>query len=74
MTQEERDVGFKEKHWIRDTLPASLGDAIRPRIMSFGYNANIWKDTVSGDITDPARGLVGALRHERAEVSNTLGK
>jgi hypothetical protein len=66
----ERNI---ERHWIRDVLPGRLQvRGIFPRIMTYGYNANIWRDQVVGRVTEPAGKLVRLLDAEREQVRDIL--
>ncbi|OJD27088.1 hypothetical protein ACJ73_01528 [Blastomyces percursus] len=51
-----------DKLWLRDFLPSTFPSA---RIMTFGYNANLFADCASGRITDFANNLIAMLAAER---------
>ena len=53
------------KLWLRDFLPQKL--SCRPRIMTFGYNANLKYRTAQGRLSHYADNLLGDLIAERSE-------
>jgi hypothetical protein len=48
--------------WPRDLLPKHFPSA---RIMTFGYNANLWSDTSKGRIAEFSENLLAELIGER---------
>lgn len=48
--------------WIRDLLRSKLPN---PKIMTFGYNANLYTDCAAGRIKDFANNLYSMLEDER---------
>lgn len=48
--------------WIRDLLPRSCSTA---RIMTYGYNANLFSDLASGRIADYADDLLAEIHSHR---------
>ena len=68
--------GIKETCWLRDELPrffqVEAGKALRPRVMSCGYHANIWvKSTIDG-LDAPVLDVVRCLDLERKQVNLVL--
>lgn len=68
--------GIKETCWLRDELPRFFqgqpGKTLRPRVMSYGYNANIWvKSTIDG-LDAPVLDLVRCFDLERKQVDLVL--
>lgn len=64
--------GIKETCWLRDELPAFLeGQSrdIRPRVMTFGYHANVWVNNTVDGLDTPVSDLIHSLKVER-EVGN----
>lgn len=64
--------GFKVSCWLRDELPMFLEDQddknLHPRVMTFGYNANIWTNATIDGIDAPVSDLVHSLKLERQQV------
>ena len=64
--------GIKETCWLRDELPRFLeeqaGKSLRPRVMSYGYNANIWVNAPIDGLDTPVANLVRWLDLERKQV------
>ena len=62
----------KEYNWLRDSLPGLLEQhhqqKIYSRVMSFGYNADVWMTKSVADLNVPVRGLLDSLEVERREV------
>jgi hypothetical protein len=58
------------EHWIRDHLPERLSRRnVYPRIMTYGYDANIWRDASIGGVERPVDSLISLLDVYRREVS-----
>ncbi len=64
--------GIKETCWLRDELPkffqGQAGKALRPRVMSYGYHANIWVRSTIDGLDAPVLDLVRCLDLERKQV------
>lgn len=62
----------RENNWLRDNLPGLLQQhhqqKIYARVMSFGYNADVWMTKSVADLDVPVRGLLHSLEVERQEV------
>ncbi|KAH0545385.1 hypothetical protein FGG08_000526 [Glutinoglossum americanum] len=59
--------GTMETMWLRDIFPEILEEqGIYPRIMTFGFNANVWVDNSTQTTEEAAENLVGSLNAERA--------
>lgn len=55
--------------WLRDFLPTQLRELeIRPRIMSFGYNANTTFTKSVGGISDQSMVLLDRLEGKRMQM------
>jgi hypothetical protein len=52
------------KLWLRDFLPSTFPSA---RIMTFGYNANLFADCASGRINNFANNLIALLAAKRQD-------
>ncbi|MCJ1423906.1 hypothetical protein MMC29_001791 [Sticta canariensis] len=61
----------KEINWLRDILPRLLEQNrqqhIYPRIMTYGYDADVWMTNSVADITVPVDNLLSSLEIERNE-------
>ncbi|KAK1758143.1 hypothetical protein QBC47DRAFT_373805 [Echria macrotheca] len=58
--------GIGNPCWMRDELPSQLRTrGIFPRLLTYGYNANVWGETVEGDISEPVVTLCELLKSER---------
>lgn len=64
---------IKENNWLRDSLPALLEQhhqlKIYSRVMSFGYNADVWMTKSAADLDIPVTNLLHYLDIERGRVS-----
>lgn len=62
----------KEINWLRDILPRLLEQNrqqhIYPRVMTYGYNADVWITNSVADIAVPVDNLLSSLDTERNEV------
>lgn len=60
---------IKEFNWLRDSLPLLLEDhphqRIYSRVMSFGYNADVWMTKSVADLSVPVKNLLHYLELER---------
>lgn len=66
----------RENNWLRDSLPELLEQQpqqqkIYSRVMSFGYNADVWMTKSAADLDDPAKTLLHYLELERIQVYQT---
>lgn len=65
----------RENNWLRDSLPELLEQQqqqkIYSRVMSFGYNADVWMTKSAADLDDPAKILLHYLELERIQVCQT---
>lgn len=62
----------KEINWLRDILPRLLEQnqqAIYPRVMAYGYDADVWMTRTVADLDVPVTNLLTYLDTERIEVS-----
>ena len=73
--------GIKETCWLRDELPKFLegqSKGIKPRVMTFGYHANIWVNNTVDGLETPVSDLIHSLKVERdvrqshLSIANTL--
>jgi hypothetical protein len=73
---EVRTGQYREVNWLRDILPGHLAGyerengrrGIYPRILLFGYNANIWtKALAHADFNDAVRSMILGLDRERRQ-------
>lgn len=64
----------KETNWLRDILPRLLEQdrqqAIYPRVMTYGYDADVWMTRTAADLDAPVLNLLSYLDTERIEVSS----
>ena len=59
--------------WLRDTLPEYMqASGIYPRVMTYGWNANVWIDASNTTTTDAAVSLVRNIDAVREEVRISL--
>lgn len=62
----------KETNWLRDILPRLLEQdqrqKIYSRVMSYGYNADVWMTNSVADIDVPVNNLLTYLDSERGSV------
>lgn len=62
----------KETNWLRDILPRLLEQnqqqAIYPRVMTYGYDADVWMTRTVADLDVPVSNLLTYLEAERIEV------
>ena len=65
----------REFNWLRDSLPGLLEGYqphnIYPRVMTFGYNAEVWMTNSVADLDAPVMNLLHYLELERKNVSQT---
>ena len=63
---------LKETNWLRDLLPRLLEQnqqqKIYPRVMTYGYNADVWMTKSATEIDEPADNLISYLNTERETV------
>lgn len=63
----------KETNWLRDILPRLLEQdrqqAIYPRVMTYGYDADVWMTKSVADLDVPVANLLTYLDTERIGVS-----
>ena len=60
--------GIKETCWLRDELPNFLeaqDKGIHPRVMTYGYNANVWVNHTIDGLDTPVSDLIHSLKVER---------
>lgn len=64
----------KEINWLRDILPRLLEQnrqqQIYPRVMTYGYNADVGITNSVADIAVPVDNLLSSLETERSEVKS----
>lgn len=64
----------KETNWLRDILPSLLEQdrqqAIYPRVMTYGFDADVWMTRTVADLDVPVTNLLTYLDTERIEVSS----
>ena len=64
----------KETNWLRDILPRLLEQNqqqhIHPRVMTYGYDADVWMTRNVADIDVPVNNLLAYLDTERREVKS----
>ena len=69
---EKQASRIRENNWLRDSLPGLLEQhhqqKIYSRVMSFGYNADVWMTKSVADLDVPVRDLLHSLEVERREV------
>lgn len=55
--------------WLRDTLPEFMqASGIFPRVMTYGWNANVWIDSSNQRTTEAAMALVHNVDAVREQV------
>lgn len=69
----DADAGrTKETNWLRDIVPRLLVEdrqqAIYPRVMTYGYDADVWMTRTVADLEVPVANLLAYLETERNEV------
>lgn len=69
----DADAGrTKETNWLRDILPRLLEQdrqqAIYPRVMTYGYDADVWMTRNVADLDVPVSNLLTYLDTERIDV------
>lgn len=69
----DADAGrTKETNWLRDILPRLLEQnqqqAIYPRVMTYGYDADVWMTRTVADLDVPVANLLTYLETERINV------
>lgn len=69
----DADAGrTKETNWLRDILPRLLEQnrqqAIYPRVMTYGYDADVWMTRTVADLDAPVSNLLHYLDAERIDV------
>lgn len=72
----DADAGRKkETNWLRDILPRLLEQnqqqAIYPRVMTYGYDADVWMTRTVAELDVPVDNLLSYLYAERDDVCNT---
>lgn len=72
----DADAGRKrETNWLRDILPRLLEQnqqqAIYPRVMTYGYDADVWMTRTVSELDVPVHNLLSYLYGERDDVCNT---
>ena len=68
-----QDAGrTKETNWLRDIMPRLLEEnrqqSIYPRVMTFGYDADVWMTKSVAEIDGPVNTLLSYLDTERRDV------
>ena len=62
----------RENNWLRDNLPQLLKHHpqhnLHARVMTFGYNADVWMTKSVADLDVPVNNLILYLNVERAKV------
>ncbi|KAF8246854.1 hypothetical protein K440DRAFT_317469 [Wilcoxina mikolae CBS 423.85] len=53
-----------DRMWLRDFLPEQVS---RVRVMTYGYNSNVWDRSSTTTIPEFAQGLLGALFNKRGQ-------
>ena len=65
----------KDVNWLRDILPRLLQNntqqKIYPRVMTYGYNADVWMTKSVSEIDVPVDNLLSYLATERSQVRET---
>ena len=68
----------KETNWLRDILPRLLEQdqrrKIYSRVMTYGYNADVWMTDSVAEIDVPVNNLLAYLDSERGAVSISKSK
>lgn len=63
---------IQENNWLRDNLPHLLEQSpqqkIYSRVMTFGYNADVWMTKSVADLEVPVNNLIWYLETERHQV------
>ena len=63
---------IQENNWLRDNLPRLLEQSpqqkIYSRVMTFGYNADVWMTKSVADLEVPVNNLIWYLETERHQV------
>lgn len=72
----DADAGrTKETNWLRDILPRLLEQnqqqAIYPRVMTYGYDADVWMTRNVAALDVPVDNLLNYLDTERDDVCST---
>lgn len=72
----DADAGrTKETNWLRDILPRLLEQnqqqAIYPRVMTYGYDADVWMTRTVADLEVPVANLLTYLDTERIDVCSS---
>lgn len=66
----------KDVNWLRDILPQLLEtntqQKIYPRVMTYGYNADVWMTKSVQEIDVPVNNLLSCLSTERDQVSQAM--
>lgn len=64
----------KETNWLRDIMPRLLEQNqqqhIYPRVMTYGYNADVWMTKSATEIDVPVDNLLSYLATERENVKH----
>jgi len=59
--------------WLKDTLPGILeAKMVYPRIMTYGYRSNIFVNTNTAKIDEPATNLYNCLNSARQDTTRPL--
>lgn len=66
----------KDVNWLRDILPRLLQNntqqKIYPRVMTYGYNADVWMTKSVQEIDVPVDNLLSYLATERSQVREAM--
>ena len=66
----------KDINWLRDNLPRLLQtntqQKIYPRVMTYGYNADVWMTKSVQEIDVPVNNLLSYLATERSQVRQSM--
>lgn len=66
----------KDINWLRDILPRLLQtnsqQKIYPRVMTYGYNADVWMTRSVQEIDVPVENMLSHLATERSQVRLAL--
>lgn len=76
-TEDYREGSFidRENNWLQTNLPRLLRQhqeqGIYSRVMTFGYDADVWMTKSAADLEVPVNNLVWSLSRYRKEVRNS---
>lgn len=63
---------MRENNWLQANLPRLLQQHeeknIHARVMTFGYDADVWMSKSAAEIEEPVRNLLWSLKVERQNV------